>query len=225
MPRSAKVVVAARPPVSKTGTLAKSLGQVVSDLRLVAVELVVRPGAGGEIGVAAVARGLRVREDDLDALGGEVAPVLDVLRVAGADHEGRQRVEGRGVVRQLRLPVGGDEAVVGEGLDVDHLVEGDDVGLEALHHRARLLRRAGVALVDLQRPAVLGLEVGGELLVDRGVELAADVVGDVEDAVDLGVRGRSEGERADREGDRREHQVAHVSSPRVSSAAAGSTRT
>ncbi len=70
---------------------------------------------------------------------------------------------------ELVLPILGDEAVLHQEVDVGDLVEGDDVGLEALDDGARLLRRAGMRLVDGDVLAGVGLvfrREGGVLLCE-----------------------------------------------------------
>ena len=61
------------------------------------------------------------------------------------------------------------------------LVHGDDVGIEARDDGQRLLARSAVRLVDGDRLAGLGLPLGGESGIDVLIELARDVIGDVQD--------------------------------------------
>ena len=159
IPRSTKVVVAPRPPVSNTGTLAKSFVDELLHLRLVVAEFLLRLGRRREIGVARVARGLRVREDHLHVVADEIAPVLDALRVARAHHEGRQRIVGRGVVRQSLLPVGCDtKPFVDQELRCRCTwLKVTTSASQALDDGARLLRRAGMRLVDGDILAGVGL--------------------------------------------------------------------
>ena len=171
----------------------EQLGDEFLHLGVVAVERFLGVGGGRQIGVARIAGGLRVREDHLDVVADEVGPVLDVLGIAGADEEGRQRIEGRGLVGEILLPVVGDEAVLDQEVDVGDLVEGDDVGLQPLDDGARLLGGAGMRLVD--GDARMG---GDERLVLGGEQLACDVVGGVEQLVGcLGLQraGEDRGER------------------------------
>ena len=65
-------------------------------------------------------------------------------------------------------------------VDVAGERERHDVGLEAVDHRARLLARAAVRLVDGDRLALRLLPVLREERVELLVELARRVVGDVE---------------------------------------------
>ena len=79
------------------------------------------------------------------------------------------------------LPVGRNEAaVLGELIDVAGERQRHDVGLEAVDHRARLLARAAVRLLDRDVFAGLRLPVLGEGGVELLVELARRIVGDVE---------------------------------------------
>ena len=190
MPRSTKVVVEPRAPVSSTGTFLNSLREEADDLVAVAV-LLRRPRPRREVVPARAAGGLRVRRDHGDAGLGQVAPVLDALRIALAHQEHDRRGVRRAVVRQARLPVGRQQlALLGDRVDVGGERERDHVGLQAVDHRARLLAGAAVRGADLQRLAGLLFPLRGELRVDVGVELARRVVGDVEQ-FDVLRRGRT----------------------------------
>ena len=98
MPRSAKVVVEPRAPVSSTGTLAIEAGDEVARRRL-ASRRASPVAPGGEEVPARAAAGLGVGRDDLDAGPDEVAPVADPLRIALADEEDDRRGIRRAVVR------------------------------------------------------------------------------------------------------------------------------
>jgi len=65
--------------------------------------------------------------------------------------------------------------------DVGDLVERHHIGLEPVEHGASLLRRTGMRLVDGEVLAGVRLVFRNECLVDVRVELARNVVGDVED--------------------------------------------
>ena len=85
------------------------------------------------------------------------------------------------MLRQPLLPVGGDLAGLGgDRVDVGGERERHDVGVEPVDHRARLRARAAVRGLDGDRLAGLGLPVGGEGLIDRLVEFARRIVGDVQ---------------------------------------------
>jgi hypothetical protein len=66
-------------------------------------------------------------------------------------------------------------------LHVGHLIEGDHVGLQPFEHRAGLLGGAGMRLIDGDVGADVGLVFSGKGLVDVGIKLARDVIGDIED--------------------------------------------
>ncbi len=84
-----------------------------------------------------------------------------------------------------------------EDLHVGHLIEGHDVSFKPFQNGTRLLRRAGMGLVDGQIFTGLGLPVGDEGLVDLFVEFPRDVIGNVEDFLWLlrMNRGRAQTER------------------------------
>ena len=65
----------------------EELGDKLLHLGVVIVEGLLGVGGRGQIGVARVARGLRVGEDHLHVVAHQVVPVLDVLGVARADQE------------------------------------------------------------------------------------------------------------------------------------------
>ena len=99
-------------------------------------------------------------------------------------------------MRQAGLPVGRDLVRLGDDLvDVAGERERDDVGVEAVDDRARLLARAAVRLAHRDDVAGLRLPVGGERRVVLLVELARRVVRDVEQRHRRRVRGR-DGEHA-----------------------------
>jgi hypothetical protein len=77
------------------------------------------PGPGGQIVPARAAAGLGVGRDHLHPFGHQVAPVLDALGVPLAHQEDDGRGIGRRVVRQFRLPVGGQLAGGGDLVDVE----------------------------------------------------------------------------------------------------------
>ncbi len=180
MPRCTKVVSEPRAPVSSTGTCGIQLLDVGLGLGVVAAGLLQGPGPGGQIGPARRAAGLGVGGDDVDARLHQVAPVLDLPGVALADQEDDRRGVGGRVVGQARLPVPGDQAALGDLVDVVGQGQGDDVGLQAVDHRTGLLARSAVALVDGQVLADLVLPVLGVGGVDVLVELAGRIVADVQ---------------------------------------------
>ena len=93
-------------------------------------------------------------------------------------------------------PVAGDEARAGQHVDVRCLVHGDHVAFQPGHNRLDLLAGAAVGLVDRKLLARLALPLGGKGGVDVLVQLAGDVVGDVQQGrVGVG-RGHAEERRA-----------------------------
>ena len=140
-------------------------------------EGVLRVAECAKVGVAPVAAGFRVGEDDADAFFSQIAPVFDVLRVALAHEEGGGGVIRRAVMGKAFAPVFRQQlALAGKDFDVGNLVEGDDVRFQSLQNGGRLFGRAGVRLFDLRR-------VGVFFFVERvvaGEEFARDVVGGVQ---------------------------------------------
>ena len=150
-------------------------------LGVVIAVLLQRIGIGREIVPSRAARGFRVRRDDLDARLYQIVPVLDALRIALADQENDGRGVGRGIVGQARLPVRRQQAGMGHFVDVAGQRQRHDVGLQPVDHRAGLLARAAMRLLEADRFAGFLLPVRGEGGVVVAVELAGRVVGDVED--------------------------------------------
>src|SRR3546814_1442754 len=68
---------------------------------------------GGEVAVAAVAGGLRIRDDDADTRPDEVVPVLDVLGIAFAHEEQDRRPRWASLMREFVRPLRIDQS----GLD------------------------------------------------------------------------------------------------------------
>ena len=178
--------------------------------RLVIRELLLRVVPGAQVRIACVARGLGVREHQLHARPCQVVPVADVLGVALAHHEGDGAVVGRAVVRELRGPVLGHQPALDQDLDVGHLVEGDGVGLLALDDVLRLARRAAIGLIDLELAAVLFLPLGHEQRIDLGKQLAAHVIGGVEQRLvgSVGRLGRGHGGKQQGSGRQAQHGAA-----------------
>jgi hypothetical protein len=84
-----------RPPA---GVEHRDIGEQLAHefLRLLLVALVgfKRVGVSREIGIAPVAGGFRIGEDDLHILSDEIVPILDGLRIARTHEKGRERVIG-----------------------------------------------------------------------------------------------------------------------------------
>ena len=149
---------------------------------VVAPGLLQGPGPGGQIIPARSARGLRTRRDDRDAGPHQVAPIMDVLRVALAHQEYDGRGIGRAVVRQPVLPARGNQAALcRQRVDVVGQGQRHHVGLQAIDHGARLFAGSAMALIDDDRIAGLALPVRGKRLVVFLVELARRVIGDVQE--------------------------------------------
>ena len=165
---------------------------------------------GAQVRIAGVARGLGVREDQLHVRACQVVPVADVLGVALAHHEGDGAVVGRAVVRELRSPVLGHQPALDQDLDVGHLVEGDGIGLLALDDVLSLARRAAIGLIDLELTAVLLLPLGHEQWVDLGKQLAAHVIGGIEQRLvgGIGCLGRGHGGKQQGGGRKAQHGAA-----------------
>lgn len=145
-------------------------------------------GPGGEEVPARTAGGFRVRRDHRHVVLDQVAPVLDAFGVALAhqEHDGRG-VRGAGI-RQAGLPVFRQGlAQLGDFVDVAGQGQGHHVGAQAVDHRAALLARTTVGLLDLDVVARVGLfPEAGELSVVVLVQLTGGVVRDVEQLVVLG---------------------------------------
>ena len=178
-PRSTKVTVEPRAPVSSTGTFLKR--SPTNSLRLVGgAEFLQRIAPGRQIIPARAAGGLRIRRDDADAGLDQIVPVLDALGIALAHQEHDRRGVGRRILRQPLLPVRGDQALGGDGVDVIGQRQRDDVGLQAVDHGARLRAGAAMRLLDLDALAGFLLIGRGERLVEIRIELARRIVGHVE---------------------------------------------
>ena len=157
-------------------------GHELTRLRLVAAVLLPRVFPRGKIVPARAARCLRVRRDDLDARLHQIVPVLDALRVALAHEKHDRRRVWRAVVRQELDPARRDQPALRDGLDVVRERERHHVGLEPVDDRARLRARSGMRLADrdflsarFRRPVL------GERFVERAVQLACGIVGDVQE--------------------------------------------
>ena len=133
-PRSTKVTVEPRAPVSSTGTFLKS--SPTNSFALSAEpNFFSRVAPRRQIIPARAARGLRVRRDHLHARLDQIVPVLDALGIALAHQEHDRRGVGRRIERQALLPVRRDQALGGDGVDVIGQRQRDDIGLQAVDHR------------------------------------------------------------------------------------------
>lgn len=134
---------------------------------------------GGEEAELTVGRNAGVGGDDGNAWADEIGPILDLAGVGFADDEDDGGGVGMGVVGQAGAPAWGDEAVLGDGVDVGGKREGNDVGGEAVNDGFSLRGGGAVGLADLERLAGLFFVGGDEGGVDLAVELAGGVVGSV----------------------------------------------
>jgi hypothetical protein len=120
--------------------IGEELAHELFGLLLISLVRLERIGVRRKIGIAAIARCLGFREHDLDVIANEIAPVLDVLRIALANEKGRQRVKGNRIVGKARLPICRDQIALSvQDLNVSDLIERHHIGLKPIQHRARLL--------------------------------------------------------------------------------------
>ena len=100
----------------------------------------------------------------------EVGRLLSALRTMNSN-----------LSRQALLPVGRHQtAVLDQGIHVRSQTQGHHVGIQAVDHRAGLLARAAMRLLDRHILTGLGLPVLGEGLVVLHIQLARRVVGDIQ---------------------------------------------
>ncbi len=101
----------------------QELGHKLLGFGFIAAVGFIRRAPGRQIGIARVAGGFRVRENQLHVRAHQVIPVVNVFRVPFTDQERHGGVKRRAIVRQTRLPVGRDQiAFVMQDLNVSHLV-------------------------------------------------------------------------------------------------------
>ena len=101
----------------------------------------------------------RAGRDDLDARGEQVVPVLDVLRVALAHHQGHHRPE-RDPLGDVGVPFRRDLAGLDQPGDVGLDREIHDVGRLAVHHAAGLVTGGAVGRGDRHALAFGGVGEG-----------------------------------------------------------------
>ena len=107
---------------------------------------------------------------------------MDAFRVALANKEDDRRGVGRRVVGQALLPVSRDLARLGgDGVDVGGERERDDISLQTVDHGARLRPRPVVRLLERDRLARVLFPLLCEGRVDRLVEFACRIVGNIEE--------------------------------------------
>ena len=83
-------------------------------------------------------------------------------------------------MRQALLPVLGEDALVGDRIDVVGQRQGHDIGVDAVDDGARLLAGAAVRCADLDVVAGLGLVILGKSGIVFLVKLAGRVIGHVQ---------------------------------------------
>ncbi|MPM54087.1 hypothetical protein SDC9_100860 [bioreactor metagenome] len=140
----------------------------------------------GQIVPARAARSLGVGRDHLHTGLDQVIPVLDALGVALLYQEHDGRAVGSRVVRQALLPIGLDETVLDQRVDVAAQRQRGHVGINTVDDGARLLARAAMRLLELHVLAGLALPVLGERLVVLHVQLTRRVIGNVQKADGIG---------------------------------------
>ena len=134
-----------------------------------------------EEGVAAVAGGFRVGDDDLHTVFGQIGPVFNLFGIAFAHEEYGGAGIGHGVVGQAFGPVGFNQPFLFQEFDVGSLVHGYDVGGQAVGDRQGLFARTAVRLLYVDGFAVvLGLVFFGEQGIVFFVKITGDVVGNVQ---------------------------------------------
>ena len=181
IPRCTNVVVDPRAPESSTGTFLYS--GFTKSLRLVVVpaRLLERVSPGAQIIPARAAGGLGIGRDHRNAGLHQIVPILDVFGIALSHQEHDRRGVGSAVLRQPLLPVGRKQAgVLGNSVDVVGQRQGYDIGLQTVNHRAGLLARSTVGLLDRDCLAGLRLPVFGESLVEILIQLARRIVGNIQ---------------------------------------------
>ncbi len=165
------------------GDVREKIVEELGLLRLVVINLL-RVGEGREEVPAGAAARFGIGRDDLDAALHKVAPVLETLRIPGADKEDDRRGVGRGVVRKGGKPTGVDESGLLDERDVVLQGERHNIRGSPFDDGPRLLAGAAVALDHLD--AFAGLEEMDlfEKRIQRLVELARRVVAHVRERGD-----------------------------------------
>jgi hypothetical protein len=78
------------------------------------------------------------------------------------------------------LPIRRDQAALGDSVDVISQGQGDDIGFQPIDHRAGLLARAIVGLIDPYVLTGASPPIGREQAVEILVELSRRIVADIE---------------------------------------------
>ncbi|MNE45086.1 hypothetical protein D3C80_1393530 [compost metagenome] len=157
-------------------------GHELTGLGLIVAISLAGSAPGGQIGVAAITGGFRVREYQLHVITHQIAPGVDAFRVVLAHQERHGGIEWRTVVRQALLPICRDQlAAIVQDLHVTDLVIGDHIGTQTLQDCQRLFRRTGVGLFDGQFVVrMLLIPLLFKARVQRGKQFAGDVIRAVE---------------------------------------------
>ena len=124
-----------------------------------------------------------MRRNDLDARLDQVVPVANALGISLADQEENRRQVRTVVVGQLLgtgLPILGQQALRGNGIDVIGQGQGNHRGLRTIDHAAGLLARSAVRRMDRHILAGRLLPVLGESDIIFLIQLSGRVVGHVQ---------------------------------------------
>ena len=93
-------------------------------------------------GVAAVAGGFRIGQNDLHAVFGQIAPVLNMFRITFAHQENNVAGIRHGIAWQARVPIGFDQTFFYQKLDIGSLVHGHHIGSQTISDSQSLLAGA-----------------------------------------------------------------------------------
>jgi hypothetical protein len=104
------------------------------------------------------------------------------LGVAFADDEDHRRGVGRRAVGEFLGVVGRYQALLGQEIDVRGLIHRYHVGLKTVGDGAHLLARSGMRLPEVNRLTGRRLPVFLEQRVEILIEIARDVIGNVQQA-------------------------------------------
>ena len=222
MPRWTKVVVAPRDPGVEHRHIGAETAYETERPRPVAAVTVGRISQGRQIAPAGAAGGFGIGRDHLHPRLHQVEPVVDVLGIALAHQEDDRRGVRRTIERQARLPVGGDQSALGDGVDVIGQSQGDHVRLKPIHDRPRLLAGAVVRLPYLDIAAAAPLPVRSKQTVVILVKLTRRVIAYIEQghrAGGAGDDGSDQGRGAGPSHDASPRIVADHASPHTSPSA------
>jgi hypothetical protein len=165
MPRSTNVTVAARTAVSSIGTFVEPSHELPG-FGLIVAGLAQGIPPGRQVVPAGAAGRFRMRGDHRDIRLHKITPILDPFRILFPHQEHDGRGIGGALIRKARLPIGTDQAGLGDGVDVVRQRERHDVCIQAVDDRPRLLPRSAVRLVHSQAFACAFQPLLGERRVD-----------------------------------------------------------